>query len=88
MLVRQAKRFEAGARLALRDGHGREHGDAIELVRRDEEAWLARVVAGPAGGGIAEVLERSGQTPLPPYILKARRDHRIEIDDDLDRAEY
>lgn len=88
VLVRQAKRFEAGVRLALRDGHGREHGDAIELVRRDDEAWLARVVAGPAGGGIAEVLERSGQTPLPPYILKARRDQRIEVDDDLDRAEY
>ncbi|MBI1302334.1 MAG: tRNA preQ1(34) S-adenosylmethionine ribosyltransferase-isomerase QueA [Phycisphaera sp.] len=88
VLVRQAKRFDAGTRLALRDGHGRNHGDAIELVRRDDEAWLARVVPGPLGGDLGAVLERSGQTPLPPYILKARRDQRIEVDDDLDRAEY
>jgi S-adenosylmethionine:tRNA ribosyltransferase-isomerase len=88
VLVRQAKRFDPGTRLALRDGHGRNHGDAIELVRRDEEAWLARLLPGPLGGDVATMLERSGQTPLPPYILKARRDKHIEVDDDLDRAEY
>jgi len=88
VLVRQAKRFDPGARLTLRDGHGRDHGDAIELVRRDDDAWLARLVPGALGGDVATVLERSGQTPLPPYILKARRDQRIEVDDDLDRAEY
>jgi S-adenosylmethionine:tRNA ribosyltransferase-isomerase len=88
VLVRQAKRFEPGARLSLRDGHGQDHGDAIELVRRDDEAWLARIVPGPLGGDLGAVLERSGQTPLPPYILKARRDRHIEVDDDLDRVEY
>ena len=88
VLVRQAKRFEPGARLSLRDGRGQDHGDAIELVRRDDEAWLARIVPGPLGGDLGAVLERSGQTPLPPYILKARRDRHIEVDDDLDRAEY
>ncbi len=88
VLVRQAKRFEPGARLTLRDGHGRGHGDAIQLVRRDDDAWLARLIPGPLGGDVATVLERSGQTPLPPYILKARRDRRIDVDDDLDRAEY
>ena len=88
VLVRQAKRFEPGARLTLRDGHGRGHGDAIQLVRRDDDAWLARLIPGPLGGDVATVLERSGQTPLPPYILKARRDQRIDVDDDLDRAEY
>lgn len=88
VLVRQAKRFAPGTRLALRDGHGRDHGDALELVRRDAEAWLARLVAGPAGGELATILERSGQTPLPPYILKARRDRQLSVDDDLDRAEY
>ena len=88
VLVRQAKRFEPGARLTLRDGHGRGHGDAVQLVRRDDDAWLARLIPGPLGGDVATVLERSGQTPLPPYILKARRDRRIDVDDDLDRAEY
>lgn len=88
VLIRQAKRFEAGDRLSLRDGHGHDHGDALELVRRDSEAWLARLAAGPRGGGVADILERSGQTPLPPYILKARRDRAVSVDDDLDRAEY
>ena len=73
VLVRQAKRFEPGARLTLRDGHGRGHGDAVQLVRRDDDAWLARLIPGPLGGDVATVLERSGQTPLPPYILKATR---------------
>jgi S-adenosylmethionine:tRNA ribosyltransferase-isomerase len=88
ILVRQAKRFSDGDRLALRDAHGRDHGDAVELLRRDAEAWIARFHAGPAGGDLAAILERSGLTPLPPYILKARRDRHQEIDDDDDRAEY
>ena len=88
ILVRQAKRFSDGARLARREATGRDHGDAVELVRRDAEAWIARFHAGPAGGDIAAILERSGLTPLPPYILKARRDRHEDIDDDDDRSEY
>jgi len=88
ILVRQAKRFADGDRLALRDAHGADHGDSIELVRRDAEAWIARFHAGAAGGDIAAILERSGLTPLPPYILKARKDRHEEIDDNEDRAEY
>lgn len=88
LLVRHAKRFRAGERVILRDAHGADHGDSVELVRRDAEAWIARFHAGPAGGDIAAVLERSGLTPLPPYILKARKDRHEEVDDDDDRAEY
>ena len=88
LLVRHAKRFRAGERVSLHDAHGADHGDAIELVRRDAEAWIARFHAGPSGGDIAAILERSGLTPLPPYILKARRDRHEAIDDDDDRTEY
>ena len=88
LLVRHAKRFRAGERVALHDAHGADHGDAVELVRRDAEAWIGRFHAGPAGGDIAAILERSGLTPLPPYILKARKDRHEEVDDDADRAEY
>jgi len=88
LLVRHAKRFRAGERLILRDAHGADHGDSIELVRRDAEAWLTRFHAGAKGGEIAAVLERSGLTPLPPYILKARKDRHEEVDDDADRTEY
>ncbi|MFM7260381.1 MAG: tRNA preQ1(34) S-adenosylmethionine ribosyltransferase-isomerase QueA [bacterium] len=88
VLLRQAKRFAPSARLALIDHTGRTTDDAIELVARDEEAWIARLAPGALGGDVAEMLERSGHTPLPPYILKARRDAGIAVDDDEDRAEY
>ena len=88
LLVRQAKRFKSGQRLALRDPHGVDHGDSVELLQRDEEAWIGLIHAGNAGGDLTTILERSGHTPLPPYILKARKDRGQEVDDDLDRAEY
>jgi S-adenosylmethionine:tRNA ribosyltransferase-isomerase len=88
LLVRHAKRFHAGERLSLHDAHGIDHGDQVELVRRDAEAWIGRFHAGAGGGDIAAILERSGLTPLPPYILKARKDRHEEVDDDADRAEY
>jgi len=88
MLLRQAKRFDAGTRLQLVDHTGRITDDAVELAARDGEAWVVRLAPGARGGDVATMLERSGHTPLPPYILKARRDAGIAVDDDEDRAEY
>jgi S-adenosylmethionine:tRNA ribosyltransferase-isomerase len=88
LLLRQAKRFAPNSILRLIDHHGRESDDAVELVVRDNEAWIARLCPGSHGGDVAEMLERSGHTPLPPYILKARREAGIEVADDEDRAEY
>ncbi|MFM1823249.1 MAG: hypothetical protein RI967_1515, partial [Planctomycetota bacterium] len=88
VLLRQAKRFAEGDRLALVDPRGTDHGDRLALLRRDREAWLARVEPGAAGGDLATILERSGHVPLPPYILKARRDRHESVDDAHDRAEY
>jgi S-adenosylmethionine:tRNA ribosyltransferase-isomerase len=34
------------------------------------------------------LLEHAGLTPLPPYILSARRSQGLEIDDEADRASY
>jgi S-adenosylmethionine:tRNA ribosyltransferase-isomerase len=88
MLLRRAKRFAAGDRLPLVGPHGPAEGDAIELVVRDAEAWRVRLVAGSRGGDAAAVIERSGWTPLPPYILRSREGRNEECDDDADRAEY
>lgn len=55
----------------------------LTLVERDAELWVARVEpVRPA----AEVLEKIGLTPLPPYILKARGEAKVA--DDADRAWY
>lgn len=88
MLLRQAKRFEQRTVLSMMHHSGHETDDTIELIERDGDAWIVRVNAGAQGGDIADILERSGHTPLPPYILKARRDAGITLDDDEDRAEY
>ena len=88
ILLRQAKRFAPQTLLQLVDHAGIESDDALELIARDGEAWIARLRPGARGGDVAAMLERSGHTPLPPYILKARRDAGIEVDDDEDRAEY
>ena len=87
MMLRRAKRFSAGDRLPLLGPHGAT-GDAVALVARDAEAWRVRIEAGPVGGTDAEVIERSGWTPLPPYILRAREARHEPGDDDADRREY
>jgi S-adenosylmethionine:tRNA ribosyltransferase-isomerase len=88
MMLRRSKRYRPGDRLPLVGPHGAGHGDSVELLARDAEAWRVRIV--PAGAGETDdaVIERSGWTPLPPYILKAREDRHEPGDDDRDRAEY
>jgi len=88
MMLRRSKRYRAGDVLPLVAPHGAATGDAIELVARDAEAWQVRLVAGEQGASADAVIERSGWTPLPPYILKAREHRHEEADDDHDRAEY
>ena len=99
MLLRKAKRFKAGERLLLRrpgagsgagdeDDRGVPGTDAVELVERSGEAWRVRLVAGDEGGDAGEVLDRSGWTPLPPYILRSRIDRREHVGDSVDRREY
>ena len=88
VLVRGAKRLRPGARVELRDRHGELRGDALELVARDEEAWIVRPSAGPAGGDLGAILERSGHVPLPPYVLRSRRERHESTDDDADRRDY
>jgi S-adenosylmethionine:tRNA ribosyltransferase-isomerase len=77
--------------LALPDG-GRS-GVRLRVVGRpaeEPEAWLAAVEGGEGAEGLdsAGVLARVGLTPLPPYILKARRDAGDAGDDAADRGEY
>ena len=88
MLLRRAARRRAGEVLALVGPTRRPTGDAVELLARDAEAWRVRIVPGPAGGGPFDAIERSGWTPLPPYILRERKGRDEPGDDDADRREY
>ena len=81
-LIQGAKRFRAGDVVELRSG-----GDALTLLSRDGMGWL---VESASGEPIAAVIERSGWTPLPPYILAARGGEPAaeEAVDAHDRAAY
>lgn len=87
----KSRRHRPGWVIELRHPDGSATGVAIELLDRaeDEEAgaWWVRVLHD--GGATSEaLLERAGMTPLPPYIIQARRSGEIEVADELDRAAY
>src|SRR5579862_1623389 len=62
-----------GAEIEVFDREGMASGIVLRVVGRSEleaGAWMAEVRGGATTG---EVLERVGLTPLPPYILAARK---------------
>jgi len=70
-LVRASKPVRDGARIDLTGGA------VAEVLGRDEDAWRVRL---QAEGGTADVLERAGRTPLPPYIRRGEDDPRERLD--------
>ncbi|MDX2114236.1 MAG: tRNA preQ1(34) S-adenosylmethionine ribosyltransferase-isomerase QueA [Planctomycetota bacterium] len=71
---------------------GRDAGQAeyrLEIVERHDQTWLGRVTS-PEGAAVdgPTVLTAVGATPLPPYILAARKQRSEEIDDEQDRRWY
>lgn len=87
------RRHTPGARIELFDPAGAESGVTLELLERapaqteDAESggWVVRV---HARSNAAEWLMRVGLTPLPPYILGARRRAGVDVPDAHDRADY
>jgi S-adenosylmethionine:tRNA ribosyltransferase-isomerase len=72
----KGRHTRAGAVLELHDRAGRASGIRLEVVgrpREEPEAWVVRV-GSDEGITTREVLERVGLPPLPPYIVKARKD--------------
>lgn len=63
-LIHGAKRFKSGDIIDLRA-----EGDALALIAREGMGW---VLESESGRPVADIIERSGWTPLPPYILEAR----------------
>ena len=88
----KAKRARVGGRIGLVDGSGGASGVTLELIGLCEDegpgAWVVAVEGAKAGEGSASVLGRSGLTPLPPYILSARKERGDQAEDGWDRAHY
>lgn len=88
ILLVRAKRAKPGVVLDLFEPN-ESVGASIRLIEPagDEPgAWAAELVDSVAP--TLEVLARVGRTPLPPYILKARRAAGIDVGDALDRERY
>lgn len=86
-LLRHAARFHPGEELELLPPDGGAPRHSVTLLERTREGWRLRFPGDPAPEA---VMADSGWTPLPPYILKARRDlHPGErTDDRADRRWY
>lgn len=84
----KAKRSRPGGRVALTGADGSETGVVLELVEKCPAEGPGAWVVVLEGAANAEVLERVGLTPLPPYILSARKERGEETADELDRSFY
>lgn len=90
----KARRARPGSVLTLLDTSDHPSDVVLTLVERveDEEGgWLASVTSGAnpvEPGASPSILARVGRTPLPPYILAARRAHGEGVPDQADRERY
>lgn len=90
----KARRARPGSMLTLLDTADHPSDVVLTLVERveDEEGgWLAAVTSHSTPvepGASPSILARVGRTPLPPYILAARRAHGEGIPDQADRERY
>lgn len=78
----KGRHTRAGAILELNDREGKPSGIRLIVRGRPEEepeAWIVRIES-PDPLDTREILERVGLTPLPPYILRARKDRGMGDD--------
>jgi S-adenosylmethionine:tRNA ribosyltransferase-isomerase len=86
----KGRHTRAGAEFELSGHDGSASGVRLRVIGRpaeEPEAWEVEVL-GAEGLSTPQLLERAGWTPLPPYILKARRDAGDSGDEAADREEY
>jgi len=80
-LLEGSKRLRIGEVLMLEAHRG--PPVSLELLARDDSGhWNVRV---EAEGSVEQILERIGQTPLPPYIRRSAADHAADA---IDRDRY
>lgn len=86
----KARRQGSGVRIDLTRAHEPAGVSLVLESRSDDEAgaWIARVEGVDEHESDAAVLDRVGLTPLPPYILQARKSGHVEVSDAADRDRY
>lgn len=89
-MLKSNGRLRAGDVIDLLDAHDGRTSIALALVEKTDDSWLVEATDEAAGAPAeaAATLARVGATPLPPYILGARRVRRETVDDERDRAWY
>lgn len=90
VMIKSNGRLRSDVVLDLVDPGGDSSGVSILLLERDREGWIVepRLDDAPASEPGPDLLARAGATPLPPYILRARRQLGMESPDERDRAWY
>lgn len=90
----RGKRIREGVEVALASPEG-SGGLRLRCERRgpDDEpgSWIVRVMRDDGSAvtsSAAEVLDAVGRTPLPPYIVRARKHSGVEVPEGEDRARY
>ena len=90
MMLKAGGKLTRGQRIEWLSRDGQTIGAIVELVSTENGEWIVRLTS---GNSTDAALEAAGWTPLPPYILQARRTHvAAEISDaqldDRDRNWY
>jgi S-adenosylmethionine:tRNA ribosyltransferase-isomerase len=88
VMLRSNGRLRPGALIDLLEASGEKTSDvSLRLLEQSDGVWSAEARSAGAGTALS-VLERLGAPPLPPYILRARREAGFESADDADRLWY
>ncbi|MHC4975956.1 MAG: S-adenosylmethionine:tRNA ribosyltransferase-isomerase, partial [Planctomycetota bacterium] len=87
-LLKANSRLRAGIQIALTPREPSASPLRISLTRKNDDASWIVTLEDPPSADITHLLDSLGLTPLPPYILAARRQHQQTISDDDDRAWY
>lgn len=93
-MLRPARRLRPGGVLVVLDREGRPSSLRLHLEATDEEGRLrVRLVDPEAPSEDPRMLEsrlhrEAGHVPLPPYIIKARRDRGMVEEEPEDRVRY
>ncbi len=90
VMLKSNGRLRPGDVIDLTDAHEQRTSVSMTLLEKAGDSWLVRAVDenSPHDASAATLLARVGATPLPPYILSARRQRHETFDDDRDRAWY